>query len=131
MLASAQARKTGPDNHYPLPAITLLRAGLARCAIVAIKPLTHFLAGLEKRDALLIDRDMLPGARIAACARGPVLDRECTKTSELDAIAARKRGDNLFENRVHDVLHIPLIKVRVVFGDALNEFGFDHRDWDP
>jgi hypothetical protein len=21
--------------------------------------------------------------------------------------------------------------MRVVFGDALNEFGFDHRDWDP
>jgi hypothetical protein len=21
--------------------------------------------------------------------------------------------------------------MRVVFGDALNEFGFDHLDWDP
>jgi hypothetical protein len=21
--------------------------------------------------------------------------------------------------------------MRVVFGDTLNKFGFDHRDWDP
>ena len=45
--------------------------------------------------------------------------------------AARQSGDDLIEDRVHDVLHIPLIKMRVVLGDALDEFGFDHRDGDP
>jgi hypothetical protein len=38
---------------------------------------------------------------------------------------------DLVEDRVHNVLHIPLIEVRVVLGDALNKFGFDHGSWDP
>jgi uncharacterized integral membrane protein len=45
--------------------------------------------------------------------------------------SARQRRHDLIENRVHDVLDIPLIEVRVVFGDALNEFGFDHRGCGP
>jgi hypothetical protein len=32
---------------------------------------------------------------------------------------------------VHNVLHTPLVEMRVVFGDPLNKFGFDHRDWNP
>src|SRR3569623_1593228 len=100
-------------------------------SILAIESLAHFLAGLEKRYTLLVDRDVLSRARIAARARRTMFDRERTKTTQLDAIAACKRGNNLVENRVHDVLHIPLIEVRVVLGDTLNEFGFDHRDWDP
>ncbi|MGY3370803.1 hypothetical protein ACVWZL_007928 [Bradyrhizobium sp. GM2.4] len=34
--------------------------------MVAIQPFAHFLAGLEERNALLIDRHM--GARCADCA---------------------------------------------------------------
>lgn len=107
-----------------------LRARFTR-GILTIEPLAHFLAGLEKRHALLVDRDVFSRARIAARARRTMFDRERPKTTQFDPIAPRKRGDNLVENRVHDVLHIPLIEVRVVLGDALNEFGFDHRDWDP
>src|SRR3981189_3333891 len=44
---------------------------------------------------------------------------------------SHQRRDDLIENRVHDVLDIPLIEMRVVLGDTLNEFGFDHRDLDP
>ena len=39
----------------------------------AIKPLAHFLAGLEERHRLLADRDMSTGARIASGAGRPVL----------------------------------------------------------
>jgi hypothetical protein len=60
-----------------------------------------------------------------------MLHRECTETAQLDPVAARQRRDDLIENRVHDILDIPLIEMRVVLGDSLNEFGFDHRDWDP
>src|SRR5688500_16791610 len=84
-----------------------LRAGLGR-AVLAVQPLAHFLAGLEERDALLVDRNMGAGARIAACTRRTMLDRESTESAQLDTIAARKRGDDLIENRVHNVLHIPL-----------------------
>src|SRR5205085_10734012 len=38
---------------------------------------------------------------------------------------------DLVEDRVYNVLDIPLIEMRVVLGDTLNEFGFNHRDWDP
>ena len=60
-----------------------------------------------------------------------MLDREGAETAQLDAVAARQRSHDLVEDRVYDVLDIPLVEVRVVLGDTLNEFGFDHRDWDP
>src|SRR5258707_7175642 len=107
-----------------------LRAGLG-CPVVAVQALAHFLARLEKRDALLIDRHMRAGALIAAGAGGTMLHRKRTESAQLDPVAARQRGDNLIENRVYNVLDIPLVEMRVVLGDALNKFGFDHRDWDP
>src|SRR4051794_22016513 len=97
----------------------------------AVQPLAHFLARLEKRDALLIDRHMRAGARIAAGTRRTMLDRERTETAQLDPVAASQGRNDLIENSVHNVLDIPLIKMRVVLGDTLNEFGFDHRDCDP
>src|SRR6478736_2732757 len=126
-----ERRATGPQHGYKIvKSKKRLRAGLRR-AVLAVQPLAHFLAGLEERNALLVDRNMGAGARIAACARGAMLDRESAEPSQFDTVAARERCDNLIEDRVHNVLHIPLVKVRVVLGDALNKFGFDHRSWDP
>src|SRR6185503_20591856 len=122
-----QARNTG---YKIVKSKKRLRAGLGR-AVVAIQPLAHFLAGLEERHALLVDRHMRAGAWIAACARRAMLDRESAEAAQLDTVAARQGRHDLVENRVHNVLHIPLIEVRVVLGDALNKFGFDHRSWDP
>ena len=99
--------------------------------MVAVQPLAHFLARFEERDALLVDGHMGAGARIAPCARRAVLYRKSTETAQLDAVTARKGRDDLFENRVHNVLDIPLVKMRVVLGDALNKFGFDHREIGP
>src|ERR1700722_5500315 len=107
-----------------------LGAGLGSVA-VAVQPLTHFLSGFEKRHALLVDRHMRAGARIASGPRRAMLYRKRTETTQLDPITPCERRDDLIENRIHNVLHIPLIEMRVVFGDPLNKFGFDHRDWDP
>src|SRR5271170_7263196 len=107
-----------------------LSAGLGSVA-VAVQPLTHFLAGLEKRHALLVDRYMGAGTRIAPGTGWAMFYRKRAETAQLDPIAPRDRRDDLIENRVHNVLHIPLIEMRVVFGDPLNKFGFDHRYWDP
>jgi hypothetical protein len=74
---------------------------------------------------------MRAGAWIAAGAGRTVLDRERAETAQLDAVAARQRRDDLIEDRVDYVLDIPLVQMRVVLGDTLNKFGFDHRDWDP
>src|SRR6202012_1379871 len=107
-----------------------LGAGFRRGG-VAFQPLAHFLAGLEKRNTLLIDRHMRAGARIAAGAGGAMLDRERTESTKFDPVAARQGSDDFIEDRVHNVLHISLIEMRVVLGDTLNKFGFDHRDWYP
>jgi hypothetical protein len=60
-----------------------------------------------------------------------MLHRKRAETAQFNPIAARQRSDDFIEDRVHNILHIPLIEMWVVFGDALNEFGFDHRDWYP
>ena len=69
---------------------------------------------------------MRAGARIASGACRAMLDRERAKTAQLDTIAARECCDDLIENRIHNIFHISLIEMRVVLGDALNKFGFDH-----
>ena len=99
--------------------------------MVTVEPLTHFLAGLEERDALLIDWDMGTGARIAPGACGAMLNREGTEAAQLDAVTACEGRYDLFENRIHNVLDIPLVQMRVVLGDTLNKFGFDHREIGP
>ena len=57
--------------------------------------------------------------------------RECAETTQLDPVAARERGNDLIEDRIHDILDIPLVEVRVVLGNTLNEFGFDHKKVGP
>ena len=99
--------------------------------MVAIQPLAHFLAGLEERNALLVDRDMSAGARIATGACWAVLHRESAEAAQLDAVSARECRYDLLENRIHNVLDIPLVQMRVVLGDTLNKFGFDHREIGP
>src|SRR5688572_8036792 len=64
----------------------------------AVEALAHLLAGLEERHALLVDRDMRAGARIAAGTRRPVLDRERAEAAQLDTVTARERTDDLVEN---------------------------------
>src|SRR6185437_15670598 len=89
---------------------------------VAIEPLAHFLAGLEVRHMLLMNRHLGPGARIAASSRRAFLHRERAEAAQLDAITARHRGDDLAQNGVDDILDIALIKVRVLLGDLLDQF---------
>jgi len=99
--------------------------------MIAVQPLAHFLAGLEERNALLIDGYMGAGSWIAPRACRAMLDREGTEAAQLDAVAACESRYDLFENRIHNVLDIPLVQMRVVLGDTLNKFGFDHREIGP
>ena len=99
--------------------------------MVAVQPFSHFLARLEERDALLIDRHVGTGARSASGPGRAMLDGERTKTTQLNPVSARQRRHDLIEDRVHNIFHIPLVEMRIVFGDTLNQFGFDHRGGDP
>ena len=60
-----------------------------------------------------------------------MLDRECAETTQFNPVAARQGCNDFIEYRVHNVLDIPLIEMRIVLGDTLNEFGFDHREVKP
>src|ERR1700728_4297361 len=91
-----------------------------------IEPLAHLLAGLEERHAFLFDGDMGAGARITPGARRALLHGERTEAAQFNAVAARHRRDDLAENGVDDFLDIALVKVRILRGNALHEFGLDH-----
>src|SRR6516162_3546259 len=103
----------------------------ARFGIIAVQSLAHFLARLKERDTFLIDRNMRARPRIAPGACRAVLDRKRAEAAQLDPVAPRQRSNNLIEDRIHDILDIPLIEVRVMLGDTLNQFGFDHREVVP
>src|SRR5215468_7304891 len=103
------------------------RPGMTSARLTLVQPLTHFLAGLEERHRLLVDRDMRAGARVAAGAGGAILDRERAEAAQLDPIAARHGGGDLAEDGVDDVFDVALVEMRVLRRDALHELGFDHR----
>src|SRR5260370_82150 len=92
----------------------------------AVEPLAHFLTGLEERHRLLVDRDMGAGARITPGTGRAMLHRERPEAAQLDPVAARHGGDDLAQDGVDDVLHVTLVEVRVLRGDALHQLGFDH-----
>jgi hypothetical protein len=49
------------------------------------------------------------------------------ESAQLDTVAALQGGRDLAQNGVDDVLHVTLIKVAVLRGDALHKLGFYHR----
>src|SRR5437660_10545904 len=70
---------------------------------------------------------MRASARVARSSSKAMLHRERTEAAQFNAVAARKRCGDLAEHRIHDVLDVALIEMRILPSDALNQFGFDHR----
>lgn len=98
---------------------------------VPVQPLPHFLAGLEKRHVFLINRDMRPSSRIATDPRRSLFHGEGSEPAQLDAVAMGERRDDLAKDRVDDILNIALVKMWVLRGNALNQFGFNHYSPHP
>src|SRR5581483_6896110 len=65
-------------------------------------------------------------ARIAAGASGTMLDRESTKATQLNSVAARHRAGDLAEDGVEDVLDVALIEMRILSGNPLHKLRLDH-----
>jgi hypothetical protein len=84
----------------------------------AVKPLTHFFAGLKIRRGLLLDRNSHSSARVAADASWTTLDRKGAKSPQLDLVAARKGGADPAQDGVHDLLYVKMIEVPVLLGNA-------------
>jgi hypothetical protein len=85
----------------------------------------HLLAGPEERDALQLHRNLRTGARIAPGARGAVLRRKDPEPAQFNPISPRQRGSNRVQNTVDDVFDVSLVEMRILRGDALDQFGFD------
>src|SRR5436309_1962543 len=92
-----------------------------RRSVITVQPFAHFLARLEERDTFLIVRNCRSGSRIAPVPGRTMLDREGPETAQLDPITTRQSSDDFVEYRINDVLYIPLVEMRVVLGDTLNE----------
>src|SRR5262245_63476523 len=84
-----QGRRPGPATAALQAERPLEKRLIAGVHGLAVQPLAHFFAGLEERYALLVDRHMRAGARIAPGTRRTVLDREGAKAAQLDPVAAR------------------------------------------
>mmetsp|Transcript_18127 Transcript_18127/g.28118 ORF Transcript_18127/g.28118 Transcript_18127/m.28118 type:complete len:319 (+) Transcript_18127:4325-5281(+) len=84
------------------------------------------LTGLKERYVLFFDFDCFTGAGVASSAGITLLHREGTKAAQLDPVAPRHGIGDLVENRVHDPLHIALIKMRIFVCDLLDQLGPDH-----
>src|SRR5215210_1060857 len=107
------------------PGLLNCRAG--SLAVARVEPTMHILAGLEGRDYLLGHRDPFTIARVAPGARVTPLDREHPKVTQLDPVTTRERGRDRVQDGVDDGLHIPLVQVRVLLRDPLDQFRLEHR----
>src|SRR5688500_5489748 len=85
----------------------------------------QFLAGLEVRDLLRRDADLVAGLGVAALARLATAKPEAAEAAELDLLAAVQRIDDALEDRIDDDLGVLLREVRD-FRDFLDEFRFGH-----
>ena len=68
----------------------------------------------------------LAGSWVARCARVAALDRERSEAAQFHPIAAGEGIRDGVQDRVHNVLDVPLIQMRVPLGDLQNQIGFDH-----
>src|SRR3954447_11918035 len=82
---------------------------------------------LEGGKHLLGDRDLGAIARVSPGARPALLDREYPEVAQLYLIAPRQAGRDRVQDGVDDLLHIPVVQVRVLGRDPLNQFRLDHR----
>jgi len=80
------------------------------------QPFAQFLAGAEKRYALLLDRHGLARARISPLTRGPHLDGERAETAKLHAVAVGKRGGDFIQYGGNDALDVAVIEMRIALG---------------
>ena len=78
----------------------------SRLEDLTIDPVPQFPAWFEVRNTFLRHRHVLSGLRISASARGPVVDRERAKPTDLDAPALHQAREHGFEDGLDHSLGI-------------------------
>src|SRR6478672_264309 len=96
-----------------------------------VETFAQILAGLEEGHEFFGHRYGGAGARIATLPRCPMLDRERTKTPELDPVTARQGLDDLVEDDVNDALDVAMVEMVIGRRNFLNELGLDHGSASP
>jgi putative oxidoreductase len=100
-----------------------LRDPLLRCEIEA---LSHLLSRFEDRHELLRDLNGFAGTRIAPSTSAALFDREGPEATKLDSTTLCKSITDGIKDRVHDLLDVTLIQMRVLLSEFLDQFGFNH-----
>lgn len=73
-----------------------------------------------------MDRDGDPSAWIASHARRALFHTECPETTQFNALVTSHSGGDFCQNGLHDVIDITVIQLRILVGNFLKEFGFNH-----
>jgi hypothetical protein len=89
--------------------------------LAAVQSFPKQLAGLEERHPLRGHVHGFAGPRVAAHAGIPFLDRKGAEPAQLDPVPARERRRDFIEDRRNDTLHVPVIKVRVLFREVQDQ----------
>jgi hypothetical protein len=89
-------------------------------SLLAVEPLTNFLAGLELRHVFLAHIDLLAGAWIASDPGWPVLDRKCPEAAQFHPVTARHRIADLIEDGIDDVFYVALEEMWILVRQFLH-----------
>jgi antitoxin (DNA-binding transcriptional repressor) of toxin-antitoxin stability system len=102
----------------------LLGARLAQAA--GIQALAQLLTSLEEGDVFILDKDCIPGARVAPLPRRAMLYGEGAETAKLHPVPTRQGTGDLIEHDVDDAFDITMEEMRICGRHLLNQLGFDH-----
>jgi hypothetical protein len=91
-----------------------------------VKPVAHFLAGLEVGDALRCHGDGVARPWIAPCSTVSCACRKSTETAKLYAPVGSKLFDDIVEKTFNDCFNIANGQTGVFGGEVGNEFRTDH-----
>jgi hypothetical protein len=86
----------------------------------------HRLPRLEHREELVGHWHLCSSSRVPTCPRAALPHRERPEPAKLNPAPSHQRVRDLAQDRVHDRLNLFLVEMRVLRGDAEDQFGLDH-----
>ena len=100
--------REGQDSPSPLPTASPTRAAGSAGPPCAVDQVLEIFAGLEVRNALLRNLDVIAGLGVAALTRAPTSHAEAAEAAQLDLVVALQRIDDRREDGVDDRLGVLL-----------------------
>eukprot|EP01013_Petalomonas_cantuscygni_P030495 TRINITY_DN56467_c0_g1_i1.p1 TRINITY_DN56467_c0_g1~~TRINITY_DN56467_c0_g1_i1.p1 ORF type:complete len:113 (-),score=6.49 TRINITY_DN56467_c0_g1_i1:229-567(-) len=98
-----------------------------RPCLLAIQTVAQELPRLEERNVFLFDMNRLAGARVAARAAVPLLDRKGTEAAKLHPVPIGHCAGDAVENGIHNAFHVPVKQMWILIGNLLDQLRADHH----